>query len=136
MRFSNMKRLIALIMLSMAANFAQMVHADTDPADPVRITSSFEYKYTGAVLKKVAKLFSKGFVRADAEQLLRDIAALPAEQSKYWDYQVLYKGRPYALQVRVLIDDLGTLDMDFVTAPALAPVVRDAVDGYLNGRGF
>jgi hypothetical protein len=136
MKFSDVKRLIALIMLTTAANFGQILHADTDPPSQVRITSSFEYKYTGAVLKKVAKLFSKGFTRADAEQLLRDITALPAEQSKVWDYQVLYKGNPYDLQVRVLIDDLGTLDMDFVTAPALAPAVRDAVDGYLNGRGF
>ena len=62
-----MKRLIVLIMLTTAANFGQMVHADTDPPSQVRITSSFEYKYTGAVLKKVAKLFSKGFVRADAK---------------------------------------------------------------------
>jgi hypothetical protein len=136
MRFSNKKPLMVLIMLAMAANVGQMVRADTDPASSVRITSSFEYKYTGAVLKKVAKLFKSGFVRSDAEKLLSDIAALPAEQAKVWDYQVLYKGKPYPLQVRVLIDDLGTLDMDFVTDPALAPAVRDAVDGYLNGRGL
>ena len=136
MRFNNIKPLIALIMLTIVSNFGQLARADTDPASSVRITSSFEYKYTGAVLKKVAKLFKSGFVHADAEKLLGDIAALPAEQAKVWDYQVLYKGKPYSLEVRVLIDDLGTLDMDFVTDPALAPAVRDAVDGYLNGRGL
>jgi hypothetical protein len=136
MRFSNLKPLTAAIMLTMASNFGQWACADADPANTVRITSSFEYKYTGAVLKKVAKLFKAGFVRSDAEKLLRDIAVLPAEQSKVWDYQVRYKGNLYELEVRVLIDDLGTLDMDFVTAPAVAPAVRDAVDGYLNGRGL
>ncbi|HEX9138662.1 MAG TPA: hypothetical protein VF848_02660, partial [Steroidobacteraceae bacterium] len=60
MRFGNLKSLIALIMLAMSAIFWQMARADSDPADPVRITSSFEYKYTGAVLKKVAKLFKSG----------------------------------------------------------------------------
>ena len=34
----------------------------------------------------------------------------------------------------VLLDDLGTLDMDFSTSSEIAPRVRTAVDSYINGR--
>jgi hypothetical protein len=102
----------------------------------VRVTSSFEVGHASAVLKQVAKLFSAGFVRKDAEQLAKLIDALSAEQSRSWEFNGLRKGVSYPLRVRARIDEFGQLDLDFFTAPALAVSVRGAVDGYLNARGL
>lgn len=108
------------------------------PAIPaqVRVTSSFEVKYAAAVLKQVAKLFRAGFVRKDAEQLAKDIDLLPADQSRRWEFTVIYKHDSLPLQMRARLDDFGMLDLDFFCAPAAAAAVRGAVDGYLNSRGL
>jgi hypothetical protein len=99
-----------------------------------RITSSFEYKYASPVLTRVARLFSGGFARADAERLVNELKTLPADQPKTWEFQVRYKNQTYPLQIHVLLDDLGTLDMDFSTSPEIAPKLRNVVDSYINGR--
>jgi hypothetical protein len=101
-----------------------------------RVTTSFELKAAEAVLKKVSRIFTGGFERAQAEQLARDIAAMKSETPMSWDFRVLYKGVEHPLRVKALIDDLGMVDLDFTTSPDLAPLVRAAVDGYLNGRNF
>jgi hypothetical protein len=102
----------------------------------MRVTSSFEVTYAGAVLKQVAKLFSAGFVRKDAEQVAKLIDALAAEQSRVWEFTGVRKGVAYPLRVRARIDEFGMLDLDFFTSPALVPSLRGAVDGYLNARGL
>jgi hypothetical protein len=102
----------------------------------VRFSSSFEVKHAGAVLKQVAKLFSAGFVRKDAERVAAEIDAQPAEQSRSWDFSALYKGNRYPLRVRARLDEFGDLDMDFFSAPEISAAVRGAVDRYLNGRGL
>ncbi len=106
------------------------------PPALVRITSSFEVKHAGAVLKKVAKLFRAGFIRKDAEQLATDINQLPAEQSRRWGFTVLYKGTSYPLQIRARLDDFGMLDLDFFCAASAAGAVREVVDGYLNSHNL
>jgi hypothetical protein len=120
------------------AEVAAPVEGGISPAAPtmVRVTSSFEVTHAKAVLRQVAKLFSAGFVRKDAEQLARLIDALAAEQSGSWEFSGVRKGVTYPLRVRARIDEFGMLDLDFFTAPALAAPVRAAVDGYLNARGL
>jgi hypothetical protein len=109
-----------------------------EPSAPalVRITSSFEVNHAAAVLRQVAKLFSTGFVRKDAEQVAKLIDALAAEQSQSWEFTGVRQGVSYPLRVRARIDEFGMLDLDFFTAPAMAAAVRSAVDGYLNARGL
>jgi hypothetical protein len=102
----------------------------------VRVTSSFEVTHAGAVLRQVARLFSTGFVRKDAEQVAHMIDALAAEQSRTWEFSGVRKGTAYPLRVRARIDEFGMLDLDFFTVPALVASVRGAVDGYLNARGL
>jgi hypothetical protein len=102
----------------------------------VRVSSSFEIKHAGAVLKQVAKLFSAGFVRKDAERVAAEIDAQPAEQSRVWDFNTVRKGKSYALRVRARPDEFGDLDLDFFSPPEIASEVRRAVDRYLNGRGL
>jgi hypothetical protein len=107
------------------------------PAEAVvRITSSFDVKYAGAVLRQVAKLMHSGFVRRDAEQVARDIDVLPADQSRQWEFVAVYKHTGYPLQIRARLDDFGMLDLDFFCAPAVAGPVRGAVDGYLNSHAL
>jgi hypothetical protein len=102
----------------------------------VRVTSSFEVTHASAVLRQVAKLFSSGFVRKDAEEVAKRIDTLSAEQSRSWEFIGIRKGVSYPLRVRARIDEFGMLDLDFFAAPSLAAAVRGAVDGYLNARGL
>jgi hypothetical protein len=88
------------------------------------------------VLRQVAKLYSAGFVRRDAEQLATEIDALPAEVSRIWEFSALHKGASYVLRVRARLDESGNLDLDFFSAPEMAAAVRSAVDRYLNARGL
>lgn len=135
--------LLLAALMSTAPSLLRAQTADQSPeaADSgapvlVRITSSFEVIHAGAVLKQVAKLFSTGFVHKDAEQVAKLIDGLAAEQSQSWEFNAVHKGVGYPLRVRARIDEFGMLDLDFFTAPAMAPAVRGAVDGYLNSRGL
>lgn len=122
---------------------APEVSADTSPEVAptpapalVRVSSSFQLKHAGAVLKQVAKLFSAGFVRKDAERVAAEIDTQAAEQSRVWDFSAVRNGKSYALRVRARPDEFGDLDLDFFSPPEIASQVRSAVDRYLNGRGL
>jgi hypothetical protein len=88
------------------------------------------------VLKQVAKLFSAGFVRKDAERVAAQIDGQAAEQSRVWEFTAVRKGKSYALRVRARPDEFGDLDLDFFSPPEISAAVRSAVDHYLNGRGL
>ncbi len=110
---------------------------DRTTPDPslVRVTSSVESKYAGAMLRQVAKLFSAGFTRRESESMAHQIDALPADQKQLWEFQAVYKGVGYALQIRARVDDFGMLDLDFYVPAAIVKPVRSAVDDYLNKHG-
>ena len=110
---------------------------DRTTPDPslVRVTSSVESKYANAMLRQVAKLFSAGFSRREAESIAHQIDALPADQKQLWEFQVVYKGVGYSLQIRARVDDFGMLDLDFYVPAAIAKPVRSAVDDFLNKHG-
>jgi hypothetical protein len=104
-------------------------------AELVRVTTSFDVKYAPAVLRQVAKVPSGGFGKGELERITREIDTLRADQPHSWRLTVQYQGLAHPLEIRALLDDLGMIDLDFATTPALAPAIRTAVDGYLNGRG-
>ena len=104
-------------------------------ADSVRVTTSFDVKYAGAVLHQVTRLFTAGFGRAEADRVTQEIDGLKPDQPKVWQFNVQYQGKAEALEIRALMDDLGMIDLDFAANPDAAPAVRAAVDSYLNGRG-
>lgn len=107
-----------------------------EPAPLVRISASFELKHASALLRQVAKLYSAGFVRKDAERVAAEIDALPAEVSQVWDFSAAKNGASYPLRVRARLDEFGNVDLDFFSAPEMAAAVRSAVDHYLNSRGL
>lgn len=102
----------------------------------VRVTTSFDVRHVGAVLRQVSKLFNGGFERRQADQLAHEIDTLKADQPRVWDYQVPWQGGTRPLRIRALLDDLGNVDLDFSTTPDLATQIRRGVDGYLNSRGL
>ncbi len=113
------------------ANFAEQAQA----AELVRVTTSFDVKYAPAVLRLVARVPTGGFGKGELERITREIDGLRADQPRNWQLVVQYQGQPQPLEIRALLDDLGMIDLDFATTPAMAPAIRTAVDGYLNGRG-
>jgi hypothetical protein len=110
--------------------------APPEPPAPVRISSSFEVKHAAAVLRQVAKLYSAGFVRKDADRVAAEIDVMPAEVTRAWDFNAVHKGTSYPLRVRARLDDFGNLDLDFFSAPEMAPAVRRALDRYLSSHGL
>jgi hypothetical protein len=134
-RLAYRRSIIVSISVSMLAFFALLLHIEpVAAADSVRITTSFEAKYTEAVLRQVARVVDSGFTRGDADRLAREIDGMKADQPMTWQLQVAYQGGTHPLQLRALLDDLGMVDLDFTTTAALAPALRAAVDGYLNAR--
>jgi hypothetical protein len=129
-------RLSAVIIGISVAIFGQLAALPAPAGDaPVRVTTSFDVKYAGGVLRQVAKLYSSGFGPAEAAHVDQDISVLKPDQPKVWQFSVQYKGKPGALEIRALMDDLGMIDLDFSAGADAAPAVRAAVDGYLSGRG-
>ena len=103
--------------------------------DRVRVTTSFDVKYAGAVLRQVSRVFTSGFGQAEASRVEQDINGLKPDQPRTWQFSVQYQGRAEQLEIRALMDDLGMIDLDFAAGPDAAPAVRAAVDNYLSGRG-
>jgi hypothetical protein len=128
---SSFSALIAAILTLISVNMP----IPSVAADSVRVTTSFDVKYAAAVLHQVARLFAAGFDRGAADRVSLEIDALKADQPKVWQFTVQYQGKPQQLEIRALLDDLGMIDLDFATAPELAPAVRSSVDSYLNSRG-
>jgi hypothetical protein len=138
LRLASLRVLLAAISVPMgaiallsAANFAEQAQA----ADLIRVTTSFDVKYAPAVLRLVARVPAGGFGKGELERITHEIDTLRADQPKTWRLTVQYQGQPQPLEIRALLDDLGMIDLDFASSPALAPAIRTAVDGYLNGRG-
>jgi hypothetical protein len=128
-------RLFFMIMLLSAPILANRValSADAPPAIS-RVTTSFDLRYTGAVLNRVSRLLSAGFKAQQVDTLLKEIDAMKAETPQAWTFNVVHKGKVRELQVRALVDDLGMIDLDFATDSELAAEIRIAVDSYLNRR--
>jgi hypothetical protein len=134
--------LVPLITLSLAPIIGDLgangVAQATEPASvPVltRVTTSFDVRHAAAVLKAASRPLSGGFGRTEAERVSRDIDGLKADQPMTWHFEVQYQGRPQPLEIRALLDDLGMIDLDFATSAELAPVLRSAMDAYLNSHG-
>ena len=125
----------ALIVTVLSLFVFDFLGTTAQAADPVRVTTSFDSKYAGEVLRQVAKVFSAGFGQSDAARVEQDINGLKPDQPRAWQFKVQYRGKAESLEIRALMDDLGMIDLDFAASPEAAPAVRSAVDGYLNGRG-
>ncbi len=97
------------------------------PAGFERVTIDIELEACGKTLRRVARLFTAGFTRSDADRLAREIDALPTDKSAQWTYQVTYGGDTTALTVHALVDELSMVDLDFVTTPAIAARLRKAL---------
>jgi hypothetical protein len=123
-------RLTAAIIWLFVAIFGNFALA----SDQARVTTSFDVRYSSAVLHQVAHLFTGGFGRAEADRVSQEIDGLRADQSRAWQFKVQYQGKSETLGIHALMDDLGMIDLDFAASPDAAPKVRAAVDNYLNGR--
>ena len=103
-------------------------------ADPVRVTTSFDAKYAPAVLRLVSRVYTGGFGAGEVSRVEQEIAALKPDHPKAWQFTVQYQGKTEPLEIRALMDDLGSVDLDFLASPEAAPALRAAVDTYLNSR--
>ncbi len=122
------RALLPLLALAVVAYATAPVPARAQaPAAAERVTVDIELEACAKTLRRVARLFSAGFTRAEAERLAREIDALPTEKSGQWSFQVAYDGGAATLTVHALVDELSMVDLDFVTTPALAGRIRKAL---------
>ena len=97
------------------------------PAGAERVTVDIELEDCAKTLRRVARLFSAGFTRAEADRLAREIDALATDKAGQWSYQVTYEGAAASLTVHALVDELSMVDLDFVTTPMVAGRIRKAL---------
>jgi hypothetical protein len=129
-RISIIYGLFVVIMSSLVAN------NPVDAAEAARITTSVELRHVQPLLRRVATPLQSGFGRSEADRVAAEIRKMPANQPVSWTFTVRYRGSEYALEIRALLDELGTVDLDFATSQDLAPVLRIDVDGYLNAHNL
>ena len=108
----------------------------TSAAEEQRITTSVEIKHVQPLLRRVAKALEQGFSRSDADRVAAEIRAMPADKSRSWTFKVTYQHVEHPLEIRALLDELGTVDLDFSTSAALGKVLRTDVDAYLNAHNL
>jgi len=121
-------RRAALLTLSCAALVPAAPAARAQSGDGAeRATFDLELARCGKALRRVARLFSSGFGRDEADRLAREIDALPSEQRGQWTYTVGFEGGTATLAIHALVDELSMVDLDFVTTPAIATRIRKAL---------
>ncbi|MGE0581477.1 MAG: hypothetical protein AB7P31_05020 [Steroidobacteraceae bacterium] len=92
-----------------------------------RVTVDIELEHCAKTLRRVARLFSSGFTRGEADRLAREIEALPTDRAGQWTFQVSFEGGAASLTVHALVDELSMVDLDFVATPAIAGRIRKAL---------
>ena len=97
------------------------------PAASERVTVDIELEDCARVLRRVARLFSAGLTRAEADRLAAEIDALPTDKAGQWTFQVSFEGGAASLTVHALVDELSMVDLDFVATPAIAGRIRKAL---------
>jgi len=130
-----MWRFLVILLLFTPIYIDQVSIGAEPPGGVSRVTTSFDLRYTEAVLKRVSRVLSGGLDGPQIDTLLREINAMKAETPMAWHFTVTYKNLARNLEIRALVDDLGMIDLDFATDAELAAAIRTAVDGYLNRRG-
>ena len=120
------------VLVAIVGNFLGQV---AGAGEAVRVTRSMDAKLAGAVLHKVAPLFTAGFGQAEANRVEQDINSLRPDRRTVWDFNVQYQGKAQSLKIIAQLDELGQIDLDFAIAAEAAAAVRTAVDGYLNSHG-
>ena len=129
-------RKLRILLLSASIMCCFSVIPQLEGAEAARITTSVEIRHVQPLLRRVAHVLQGGFERADADRLAAEIRKMPANQPMSWSFTVHYHGGDHPLQVRALLDELGTVDLDFATSAGLAPVLRNDVDTYLNAHNL
>jgi hypothetical protein len=71
---------------------------------------------------------------ADVDRLSREIAAVPVDEEREWQFDVTHEGQNVPFRIRVAMDDIDALDMYFFTVPALAAAVEKELRAFADER--
>jgi hypothetical protein len=122
------RRVVPLVALAVLGFTGLGVAAPATAEDLTRVSTSVELKKVAPVLRRIAKVYSKGFGRSEAAQLAQQIDALPVDRERTWDFAVEREKAASTLHVRALLDNLSMVDLDFSTDAAAAARIRKAID--------
>lgn len=104
--------------------------------DLTRVTTSFEAEHVGLVLRRVAKLFSAGFGRPEADRIAAAIDKMRSDEGEAWEFSAVFEHRTVALQIRAAMDDMAMVDLDFSTDPVAAKRIRHEIDAFSTEHGL
>lgn len=118
---------VACLVATLAIAATPLRAQSPPPGATERVSADIRLENCAKVLRRVARVFDGGFGRGEADQLAREIDALPTDKAEQWTYEVQYAGTAATLTVSAMIDELSMVDLDFVTTPAIAARVRKAL---------
>jgi hypothetical protein len=121
-----------LISMVIFGGLAGVARAD----DLTRVTTSFEAEHVALVLRRVAKVFSAGFGRPEADRVAAEIDKMRPDEGQAWEFSAVFKHRTVTLQIRAAMDDMAMVDLDFSTDAAAADRVRHEIDAFSNEHGL
>jgi len=104
--------------------------------DLTRVTTSFEAEHVALVLRRVAKLFSAGFGRPEADRIAAAIDKMRSDEGEAWEFSAVFEHRTVALQIRAAMDDMAMVDLDFSTDPVAAKRIRHEIDAFSTEHGL
>jgi hypothetical protein len=97
-------------------------------------STNLEVEGVAPLLQRVARLV-EGLSRSEVQSLAREIAALPIEAEREWNFKVRYRGGDVALRVVAFMDDVDAPDLAFFTTAELAAAIQREMRAYSQERG-
>jgi hypothetical protein len=96
---------------------------------------NFDLDGVGPFLSRLTTMI-EGFGDAEVRQLSQDIAAIPIESERSWDFMVQYQGAEVPLRVRAFMDDIDAPDLYFFTSPELAGAIQRELLAFAELQGM
>ena len=108
---------------------------EVDISDLTEASMNFDLDAVGPFLAGLTTLV-EGFGDAEVRQLSEDIAGIPVESERSWDFMVRYQGVEVPLRVRAFMDDIDAPDLYFFTSPELAGAIQRELSIYAESLGM
>jgi hypothetical protein len=71
----------------------------------------------------------------DIDRLSREIAAVPVEEERRWQFDVMHEGKTVPLKIRAFMDDVEAPDIFFFTVPGLADAIQAELISFAEDQG-
>jgi hypothetical protein len=71
----------------------------------------------------------------DIDRLSQEIAAVPVEEERRWNFDVMHQGKTVPLEIRAFMDDVEAPDLYFFTVPTLSDTIQAELISFAEEQG-